>query len=120
MIEVAPGRTITEWTVERVVPRELPELGVTPVARQLLGAAMLLERDGWCQNKARSNHGQRCLATALHDALPMSIYGGWSATYLADKLGLPIPYWNDQPGRQVGEVIATLHIAALQATADGI
>lgn len=54
-----------EVVIEPIVRPELPELGVTPVARHLIATAMLLERDGWCKGAAGRSPNQRCLGSAL-------------------------------------------------------
>lgn len=86
------------------------------VAADLLAAAELLERDGWCQGHFRNERGQHCIRGAL-------IYVTGSGVRLTDADealyafagGYRGARWNDMPGRTQSEVVELLRSAACGA-----
>lgn len=101
---------------------------ITETAADLLSAADVLERDGWCQGRLHTR-GRHCTRGALNVvAGVVAAYGASEAEYLAASersdraeavlarsLGLgpgAVPTWNDAPGRTPEEVVAALRAAA--------
>lgn len=84
-----------------------------PAHPELLKAASILRRDGWCQGQYRKGD-KSCLVSAVyratHYAEPWEDDNGyWGALYQAtgSSMGL-LSNWNDQPGRTQEEVIELL------------
>jgi hypothetical protein len=103
---------------------------ITETAADLLSAADVLERDGWCQGRLHTR-GRHCTRGALNVVAGVVAASGASeAEYLAAiersdraeavlarSLGLglgpgAVPIWNDAPGRTPEEVVAALRAAA--------
>lgn len=120
-------------TPERQVEEALPEqreLGWSRVSRRLIAAAMLIERDGWCQGKAMSADGRRCITGAIYmvgrresaflspDYFKFRAEGdlamAWLDRWLDDRWSgfAGIVGWNDETGRTKEEVLALLELAA--------
>lgn len=85
----------------------------------LLAAAELLERDGWCQGHFKNKVGQRCLRGALIAATANDGYintkrlvEATEAIEAAHDGRFYGATWNDRPGRTADEVIALLREAA--------
>src|SRR5258706_15803342 len=89
-----------------------------------LEAANLLEKKGWCQNRASNKLDQICLAEALHRSVygnqemvnttTVSDTGAWKPSFhaLSKFIGEDAIRWNDRPGRTKTEVIEKLREAA--------
>lgn len=121
--------TIERWQVERVVQPELPLRGTTPTSRLWLGAAMLLERDGWqrgAYGSADPNvHEARCVVGALQaagwlapDGLTLDQYGIASVPFVNGNLVT----WNDRicPSQDaaIGRIIEVATAIELDAGAE--
>lgn len=84
----------------------------------LLGAADVLERDGWCQGEGIDDDGRRCIVSALGAASGTGFEGGrlWTESNLAVRRQLNndelLSTWNDEPGRTIDEVTALLRATA--------
>jgi hypothetical protein len=85
---------------------------VNDVAKVLNDAADLIERDGWCRERAWGPNGERCPAAALIDATPDYDLNDAALEVFRSYIDCPyIADWNDaQPGPQ--PVIAALRAAA--------
>jgi hypothetical protein len=82
---------------------------MTPSA-VLLAAADLLERDGWCQHNYMNDQGHRCVSQAIYDVYRMDWMA--AASLVVHCVSASLPEWNDAPGQNAGNVIATLRRAA--------
>ena len=110
-----PEREIVIRKVQRVLEPELTEIGRTPLARRLIAAAMLLERDGWCQHVARDSLGRRCLGGAISGVgtlIPFSLDDSDRSVDVENLLMAHAPFliekgvggWNDEKGRTKEDV----------------
>lgn len=122
MIE-APEREVT-WEVE--LAPDLPEIGTGIYSRTLIGAGMLLERDGWCQHRETNHLGQHCIGGAMvmafgaaygeaHVRIASELASDWVDLWrtFCDLTGAST-LWNDAPERTMAEVIdLLLHEARL-------
>lgn len=85
----------------------------------LLGAADLLERDGWCQLEYQDFSGSRCVVGALSKVLDVDI-DSWEGsdedieirTLIRGDEILDLTFWNDNMVRTAEEVIAKLREVA--------
>lgn len=87
-----------------------------PWRQQLLEAANLLEKDGWCQHTCKNALGERCILGALGEVIKpdlgaMGTYR-WMTKKLHTFIDMAVTEWNDQPGRTKAEVLALLRQTA--------
>lgn len=85
------------------------------VADVLDAAAVLLERDGWCQGQNRDQQGRCCAAEAIRvaadgGALYVDAMFAVVATVRREHAGVAL--WNDAPARTASEVIGRLRQVA--------
>lgn len=91
-------------------------------------AKALLEKGGWCQNRA-SCGSQRCLSAAIEDACIQNFgcyedvfrHLRYQVEYVVAHIErsqrvISIPVWNDRPGRTLEEVYAVLDEAIRRAS----
>jgi hypothetical protein len=90
---------------------EIP-LFIAPWQQNLLDAADLLDKRGWCQLSGKNNKGEACTQWAI--AFTADNEPRWlqAAAHFQAFLGEPVWSYNDEPGRKKEEVTAALRACA--------
>lgn len=82
----------------------------------LWNAADYIEKHGWCQNTIETAGGQVCAMGGIIAVGRSNLVDAQVAiNRMTAHIGRRIPFWNDEPGRTKGQVVAALRAAALAA-----
>lgn len=89
-------------------------MSAASVGEVLEAAAIIVERDGWCQFRMCDQDGGHCALAAIIRA---DVYRCGATAFMRTILGGSLMEWNDAPERTKEEVVAALRAAALRAGA---